>query len=441
MDMDHRSRAALLFVAVGALAGCTREVTQPPTLVADETNAVFDTVTGRPGSTRELTFTNAGGDVTPALTTELLGDIDAFHVVADGCEGLHLVAGKSCSVTVQLQQPDAGSYQGELHVFGGPLGGSSVLLAGKVAPAKLTLSAGSADAGDVLQGAGPSPPLTFTVENVGGATSGALQIAVTAPFIVDDACTGKTLAGGEKCTLHARHPGAALDAPVGAVTGTLDVVGDPGGALSSPLTATVRSTGTLTATSIELGTFALRVNYYRDLTITNPNSIESGPLSLALQPDATNPTSTYPQFFIEGDSCSGRSLAAGASCTVSVLTHATAAAGTYGATVAVTAPRLHGVAARVHGAAASMSYELQLHFAGTGKGSVDLTADHDAQSWSQDVSFPLANGEQASVHARPAPGSVFTGWSGWCPATSGDCTFTGPNDGTAAITATFDLAH
>src|SRR4051794_37915123 len=148
--MTSRSLAFALFVVT--LAGCTRAAQLPATLMADETDALFDTVAGVELARRTFNFTNLGDAPTSVLTVELRGDVGHFDVEWDGCNGVPLAAHATCQVVARLLAVSEGSFDGELHVFGDALQSASVLLRGKVMPASLSLTPATSPTIDVVQG-------------------------------------------------------------------------------------------------------------------------------------------------------------------------------------------------------------------------------------------------------------------------------------------------
>src|SRR6476661_4453100 len=107
------NRAALLIAIT--LAGCTRGAL-PATLVADDSEAVFDTVEDAPLSRRVFSFANLGDAQTTPLAVTLTGDRDAFVVDGDGCSGKILKPSEQCQVEVTLKSFSDGAFEGELHV-------------------------------------------------------------------------------------------------------------------------------------------------------------------------------------------------------------------------------------------------------------------------------------------------------------------------------------
>src|SRR3954471_14718733 len=105
---------ATLLIAI-TLAGCTRGAL-PATLVADDGEAVFDTVVDAPLSRRVFSFANLGDAKTTPLAVTLTGDRDGFAVDWDGCSGKILKPSEQCQVEVMLRSFIEGAFEGELHV-------------------------------------------------------------------------------------------------------------------------------------------------------------------------------------------------------------------------------------------------------------------------------------------------------------------------------------
>lgn len=127
-------RITLLVLAAATLAACTRSADLPSALVANDSEAVFDTVVDAPLSRRTFTFTNVGPSQTRPLQVELHGDRDLFAVDWEACSGVTLEQDGRCDVVVRLDGNAAGAFDGELRVFADATLSASVLLHGKVAP-------------------------------------------------------------------------------------------------------------------------------------------------------------------------------------------------------------------------------------------------------------------------------------------------------------------
>lgn len=187
------------------------------------------------------------------------------------------------------------------------------------AEAALTISPLRTAFGDVGIGAS-SMPATLTVTNRGASASGPLSVSIegaspTSFSIVTNACT-EPLAAGASCTVTVRFTptirgalNASLSASAGAATATASLEGTGVSGLS--LTPTPHSFG-----ATDIGA----VSAMQAFTLRNDSTTTTGTLSAMLTgPDAI-------QFEVGADTCTGMTLAAGASCTVEVTHRPNAAA-------------------------------------------------------------------------------------------------------------------
>ena len=182
------------------------------------------------------------------------------------------------------------------------------------APAVLSVSPLTRDFGSVTVDAS-SAAMAFTVTNTGGSDSGSISASLmgsgSSPFSIEsNGCT--TLAANATCTVSvAFHPTAP-----GARTANLVVSSSPGGSVSASLDGTGVEIGELTinpstnafgdvvvgATSTSTATF----------TVRNTGGTTTGTLNVAA-------TGSDPGSFDKAsDSCNGQTLAANATCTITV---------------------------------------------------------------------------------------------------------------------------
>lgn len=409
------------------VCGCTRPVHLPTTLVADDLQAVFDTVDHAPSSERVLTFTNEGDEDSAPLAVALSGDVHAFHVIADQCSGTRLRPKLSCSIDLHLASDDPGAFAGELHVSSGFVA-AEVLLSGKVTPAQLELAPVKTTELNVVQG--ESAELRFTVSNRGGATSGVLEINLhTFPFdrVLGD-CAGKVLVGGASCNLVLTRT-VALDAPLGVSSGALDVAAAPGGDPSTTVSIVVHNGAVLVVDDAPFGTVPTLGGTQRVVGVINPGPITVGPLSITIGP------AMYPPFHLASDSCTGTQLAAGKRCQVTVIADPTAT-GPNMATLTASAPNVRSGHGSLTANAFRAHYAVLLTFAGNGSGKVRWSGTEFAST----VGFDLRNHEQSTPFiAVPDSGSTFAGWSGTAPCSgTGTCSsFVGADNSDLTLTATF----
>jgi hypothetical protein len=192
----------------------------------------------------------------------------------------------------------------EFEVFpgSGSSGGSSSLSA-----SPSSLSFGSETVGSTTSAQ------TVTVSNSGTVAASVSSVSVSGPFSQTNTC-GSSIAAGGSCTVSVKFAPTAS----GAASGTLSVASS---APSSPLTVALSGTGSSGASalsaspsSVSFGSTAVgSTSSAQTVTVSNPGSTAASMSSIGV----TGP-------FSESNNC-GTSLAAGATCTVSVSFKPTAA--------------------------------------------------------------------------------------------------------------------
>ena len=426
-------RITLLVLATATLASCTRSADLPGALVANDSEAVFDTVVDAPLSRRTFTFTNVGPNQTRPLQVELHGDRDLFAVDWDACSGLTLKQDGHCDVVVRLDGNAAGAFDGELRVFADTTLSASVLLHGKVAPASLVMTAISSSTVAVTQG--QTAMLAFDVHNAGGATTGVIRVTPSAlPFDnVTGDCDGATLAGGGSCTIKMSRA-VAEDAAIGTTSGTLDVAATPGGDLGATPTLVVSPIAALAVSSFDFGAVPTLTPTTHALTVTNPGKDASGKLAVSV---ASN--ESYAPFSISFDGCSGMSLAAGASCTVTIAAELYDA-NAHSAMLVASAPNLKTGAGMLSASGVRAHWMLWINVAGNGSGTLTYGGS-PIQVATGGIGYDIKNGQASQALAATADnGSTFAGWSGTspCSGTGGCAGFIGADNSNVMVVATFN---
>jgi hypothetical protein len=210
-----------------------------PRLMGDKNMIAFGAVVqGMSSAPAVVTVTNVGGDVSGALTVALAGDA-SVSLADDLCGGQGLPPGESCTVSVRLQPSAPGAVTATLLIVGLPGGTLSVSITGNgIAPGALTITPPTHAFGDLQQGL-TGDAQRFTINNTGGAATGALQSALSGSdgvdfAIEDDECVGKTLAPAGTCTVAARF----VPKTAGGKSASLTVTGDPGGTAIAALSGT-----------------------------------------------------------------------------------------------------------------------------------------------------------------------------------------------------------
>ncbi len=250
-----------------------------------------DTTVGQTSTTQVFTVTNSGGTATGALGTALGGtDPSQFTIVAgsNGCQGVVLAAnGGTCTIVLNFAPTSGGAKSATLGV--NHTGGSaSVIVQGNgIAPPLFDLQPESRDYGSVVTTTS-SAPQNFTLENLGGQTSGIPSFAINganaSEFSVNaTGCPAALTAfgtAGDSCTVQVTFSPATA----GAKVATLDVTG-LGGPDSSALSGAGISNAQLTVTPsiinfplTLIGNSALTQQF----TLTNNGSVDTGNLTVTI---------------------------------------------------------------------------------------------------------------------------------------------------------------
>jgi hypothetical protein len=406
------SRVHLLLLVT--LAGCTRGAL-PATLVADDSEAVFDTVVDAPLSRRVFSFANLGDAATSPLTVTLTGDRDSFVVDWDGCSGKILKPSDACQIEVTLASGVGGEFEGEVHVAGASPAAASVRLHGKVTPATLSFEPLTSDHADVPQGSAVT--LGFVAHNFGGAPTGPLHItAKSLPFDgVGGNCEGVALAGGDSCTITLARA-TSLTTPSGSASGTLEAAAEPGGDIVRMPSLTILPNGVLTVAKTDWGAIPTFQMKEQPVVVTNNGTDTTGPLTIGI-PMSQN----SPYFNIHADHCSGVSLVGGASCTV-VVGAELYSAGKVTAALTASASSVKPGSGLLTATGVRAHWSIWVSFTGNGVGSLYYGASVPQRSTNGSIGFSFPNGSpSSSLTVTADPGSTFAGWGGNTP-----CTGTGP---------------
>ena len=227
--------------------------------------------------------------------------------------GSSLAGGAACVITVTFTPTTTGKRTGSITVTDSVDANAQTISLQGTGVSPVTISPTSRNLGSVVVGTASSA-VTFTVRN-NLTTAVGLSIGAAAPVAIGAAGScGSSLAGGASCTISATlTPGAT-----GVQTGTVSV--NYGALLGSPQSLNLQANGILPLTAFPSSlTFSntLRVgtpSNPRTVTISNQEST-----ALAIQGIVATPSD-----YATTTTC-GTSLAAGSSCTVSVVFTPTAA--------------------------------------------------------------------------------------------------------------------
>jgi uncharacterized repeat protein (TIGR03803 family) len=324
--------------SLAAAASCTISVTFKPTASGTRgaTLGVTDSAAGSPqpvtltgvGTTAKLTpagvnFGALATGLTSAVKTVTLKNIGTASLTISGIAiagtdpgdfaetttcGASLAAAASCTISVTFKPTTTGARSATLDVTDNASGSPQpVSLTGIGTTAELTPS--SLNFG-TLATASTSSAKTVTLKNIGTASITISGVAITGTDSGDYSETttcGSSLAAAASCGISVTFKPTAT----GTRSATLDVTDDAAGTPQLVTLTGVGTTAKLTPTSLNLGTVTTgTASPAKTVTLKNV-----GTASLTISDIAI--TGTDPGDFSQTHTC-GSSLAAGASCTISV---------------------------------------------------------------------------------------------------------------------------
>ena len=296
-----------------------------PVQVAALTPATQDFGTINVGSSSAgtpFTLSNGGTAAITVGPVTITGDFTQTN----NC-GASLAGGATCTVTVSFTPAATGARNGTLTVATSANNGvaltSTLTGTAQAAPAVVTLTPATGAFGSVPVGT-TSTAQVFTLANTGGTSATITSIAASTNYAQTTTC-GTSLAAGAKCTVSVTFSPVVLLSS----TGTLTVVTS---ASATALTANLTGSGSAQATlSPASATFASTVigkpGAAQVFTLANVSGA-----AIALGTGAVAVSGDYTQT----NNC-GTSLAAGASCTVSVVFAPTASGSRTGTLTVMTA--------------------------------------------------------------------------------------------------------
>jgi hypothetical protein len=421
---------ASIAIFVLILGGCGAQP-RVARLMTPDSDGLFDTVSGPP-ATRVFHFSNVGNAASRALAVTLRGDVAAFSIADDTCSGRVLQPMGECSVAVKLGGGAAGNFIAHLTVSDSS-GSASVLIAlsGRVTPAQLSVASPAMPSIDE----GQMTNVNVTVNNGGGALSGAVTVNMDLGTVVNDECSGHTLVGGGSCTFVVQY-----SIPLG-TTGTIHLTGtvgaDPGSDTIVDIELISKSVHLLQAPDMDFGTIDPRNAPYHIIAVTNTGDQPTGPLSVALATTAEDPAVISDPFAIPlgYDLCSSKVLlpppSPEAICHISVtIDPKLPTPGNYTASLTVSAVGAHPAIVHIKVATVSATASVKINKSGTGDGRItsDVTTSVLCQTGqSYCTSYWISDGEAQTYTAMPAAGSIFGGWDvGPCQGSSNpSCRVTG----------------
>ena len=287
---------------------------------------------GASSDSQTYTLTNTGAGPSGPVSFAVSGANAAdFVTTSSTCGAAPIAAGASCTVSIVFTPTAAGARAATLTASATPGGSVTSALRGTgAAKALLAVTPSSFDYGAVVVGSS-SATQTYTVKNIGLATSGLLTVALggadPSSFSQDSTTCGAKLAVGASCTVSVHY----LAVAAGTSTATLSVTAAPGSTATVSLQGTGSSPAALsiTPTTFDFGAVALgSESGTQSFAVTNTGQGTSGPLTLAV-------AGAQQADFAAGTTSCGDPLPGGASCTIEVR-YAPSVAGMGTATVSVT---------------------------------------------------------------------------------------------------------
>ncbi len=253
----------------------------------------------------QLTITNGGGSALTGLALQVSGN---FALALNNCPST-LNPGSSCTASLTFTPAQSGQLSGNLSITTTTAGATNVnvpLTGYGLTAGSLTIAPSSVNFGTetLNQSTAPQP---FTLLNTGGGAANGLSITTTGNFSVSGQTTCATsLAGGASCTIYI----VFTPTSVGSLSGQLQVSSTTQGVskVYAGLTGNGKSGANLTVTPTQLSFPNTAVNTTSaamTFVLSNPGSATASGINIQSTGSFSNSTCTA-------------SLAAGASCTVSV---------------------------------------------------------------------------------------------------------------------------
>jgi len=279
-----------------------------PAVVLSPTSLSFGTVAiGTTSTAKTVTLKNTGTALLTISAITVTGTNTADFAQTHTC-GSSLAAGASCTISVTFKPTASGTRSASLSVTDNAPGSpQKVPLSGTGTTAKLSPT--SLSFGTVAIGVA-SATKTVTLKNTGTASLTISAITITGTNATDFAQThtcGGSLAAGASCTFSIKFKPTASGTRTAALSVTDNAAGSP---QKVPLSG-IGTTAKLSPTSLNFGSVTVGVtSAAKPVTLTNVGTTTFMITGIAI-------TGANAGDFLQTNTC-GSSLAAGASCTISV---------------------------------------------------------------------------------------------------------------------------
>lgn len=274
-----------------------------PTVSLSPSSLTFgNQAVGVTGTPQLVTLTNTGG---ASLTISSVTSISTSFVLTNNC-ATTLAAGANCTLSVTFKPASAGPWGGALLIADSAAGGMQAVTLNGTGVAPLASISPDALTFPVQAVASTSPAQSITLSNLGAAPLSITRMNTSGPAFNASSNCGASLAAGASCTISVTFTHTAT----GSTTGTLFLTDN---ATNSPQQISMAMAGssslvTVYPSAVTFGTQGLgTTSPPRTLTVTNESSA-----AVPLYGVSINTPS-----FAASSSCPG-SLAAGASCSISV---------------------------------------------------------------------------------------------------------------------------
>jgi hypothetical protein len=238
-----------------------------------------------------------------------------FAIVTDGCSNNAVAPGSSCAIQVAFAPIATGPASGTLSIPDDASGSPhSVALSGTGVQPRATVSPSSLSFGSVRVGAGSSGAQQYvTITNSGTADLhlASITLAGNPAFTIGTSCAVTTLAPAASCKVGIY----ASPDTIGLRSGSLQMSDDAPGSPQTVALSVTGLDGKLTATPTSFNFGSVKVNSKSSKLSIKVQNTGNATLSIGTV-SVTGPNST--SFVIDSNSCAGKQLSVGASCSVSV---------------------------------------------------------------------------------------------------------------------------
>ena len=286
---------------------------EPPSATFSPTSLSFGTQTlGKTSSAQLTTLTNTSNLALSVGSLAVLGSNASDFAETNNC-GTSLAAGANCTISVTFTPAVSGSLTADVGLSSNSSGVGTVSLNGTGAGPAASLSQTSITFGSQVVGS-TSAVQTITLNNSGTAALSISGVALTGANSADFAQTntcGSSVAAGASCSISVTFKPVAAGALAGSVTVTDNAAGSTQSVSLSGTGVNAVAAASLSQTSISFGNQAVGyTSPAQTISLTNSGNTALTISSIAL-------SGTNPGDFAQTNTC-GSSVAAGASCTISV---------------------------------------------------------------------------------------------------------------------------